>query len=348
MKVCIPIEFKPQGGGFHFLQLLSTYLIDQGWLVTKRLEDHYDILFTNHWQVSRLQILHAIRHNLEVRIVQRIDGAAQDYGRSGKADVRQHRVNLLADLTIFQSHYCRYSTREKFPVIVQDGPVIHNPVDVELFCPEGPRLSFPQSVRVACVTWSTNPLKGAASIYAVARHNRQIGFVLCGHYSDMPDLPNLHRLGILGREELATVLRSCHLLLTFSQNEACPNHVLEALASGLPVLYHDSGAMSEVISDPGLPVTVESFAVQLAQIMDQREQLSLQARQRAMTHFHPQIILPRYVEEMQAVLRRPTTVSLARRRWLARSSFIPWRGRQVAAFLWHRWKDLTGRRPSGG
>ena len=336
MRICIPVEFQPHGGGHYFLQALSAYLADQGWTVTKRVESRYDILFTNHWMVSRSQILHAIRHNPRVRIVQRIDGAAQDYGRHDDADHRQRQVNLLADLTVFQSDYCRNSTREKFAVIVHDGPVIHNPVDIELFRPEGPKLSSSESVRVACVTWSTNPRKGVASVYTVARSNPRIGFILCGRHPDAPDLPNLHCLGVLGREELARALRSCHVLLTFSQNEACPNHVLEALASGLPVLYHDSGAMSEVIGECGLPVSVENFATQLEQVMGRQVELSLQARQRALIHFHPQRVFPRYLDAMQAALQRPTTVPLARRLWLAWSEPVRWSGRRLAETLQHR------------
>ena len=343
MRICIPIEFKPEGGGYHFLQALSSFLSEQGWTITKRVGSRYDILFTNHWMVSRSQILHAIRHNPRVRIVQRIDGAAQDYGRHDDADHRQRQVNLLADLTIFQSHYCRYSTREKFRVIVHDGPVIHNPVDVELFRPEGPKLSFSESVRVVCATWSTNPRKGAASIYAVARRNPQVGFILCGRHPDAPDLPNLHCLGVLGREELARALRSCHVLLTFSQNEACPNHVLEALASGLPVLYHDSGAMSEVIGNCGLPVTVEDFAIQLEQVMDRWTELSLQARQRALNHFHPQRVFSQYVDAMQAALQRPTTVPLAHRLWLAWSEPVRWRGRRLAKALQRRLRQAVAK-----
>ena len=317
MKVCIPIEFRPHGGGHYFLRSLSGYLGENGCTVTKEIGDRYDVLFTNHWMVSQSQILRAIRRNPKVRVVQRIDGAAQDYGRRDDADLRQQRVNRLADLTIFQSQYCRYSTREKFAVIRRDGPVIHNPVDVGLFTPEGPRHALPEPVLVACVSWSTVPLKGAASVYAVAKRNPRVGFILCGRYPGAPELPNIHRLGVLGREELATILRSCHVLLTFSQNEACPNHVLEALASGLPVLYHDSGAMSEVVGDCGLPVTVENFDKQLEQITDRREMLSVQARERATTRFHPDRVLARYREAMQEALERPTALPVPYRTLLA-------------------------------
>lgn len=336
MRVCIPIDFQPHGGGHYFLQALSVYLTGCGWMVTDRLDVRCDVLFTNHWMVSRTQILRAIRYNPRLRIVQRIDGAAQDYGRHDDADHRQRQVNLLTDLTIFQSQYCRYSTREKFAVIVHDGPVIHNPVDIERFRPEGNRLSFPESTRVACVSWSTNPHKGTASIFAVAKYNPRVGFILCGRFPNAPDLPNLHALGVLGRDELATALRSCHVLLTFSQNEACPNHVLEALASGLPVLYDDSGAMSEVIGNCGVPVTVESFTIRLEQVMGRWAELSMASRQRALDRFHPDHIFSRYLVAMEAALQRPTAVALRRRLWLAWIEPVCWYSRRLAKTLQHR------------
>lgn len=317
MHICIPIEFQPQGGGYYFLQNFKRYLHDSGHVVHKQIDAHYDLLFTNHWMVPRGAILRAVRHNPRVRIVQRIDGAAQDYGRDPEADRRQRAVNQLADLTIFQSEYCRYSTREKFPVIRQDGPVIHNPVDLEVFTPQGATRTFPHKILVAAVTWSQNPLKGSASVYEVAAANPGVGFVLCGNYPDAPDLPNLHVLGLQGREDLAAVLRSCQALLTFSQNEACPNHVLEAMASGLPVLYIDSGAMAEVIGAAGLPVTEETFRRQLDALMADHAHLSAAARARAEAMFNPEVVFGRYMAELQNALSRPTRLPRWQRAALA-------------------------------
>jgi glycosyltransferase involved in cell wall biosynthesis len=314
MKICIPIEFQAQGGGFYFLQAFERFLVANGDTVTRKVEDQYDILFTNHWMTPRSEIIKAFRFNPNVRTAQRIDGAAQDYGRNPEADQRQRAVNLLADLTIFQSEYCRYSTREKFHVIPNDGPVIHNPVDLELFNPAGSKRTLQgYQYFVACVTWSANPMKGAASIYEVATDNSNTGFVLCGQYPDAPDLPNIIRLGVLNHVDLAEALRSCHVMLTFSQNEACPNHVIQGLASGLPVLYGDSGAMHEVIGDAGLPVTVATFADQLARIRESFNRYSELARQRAVSLFSPDDIFQRYRRALLASLDSPPRVSLVRR-----------------------------------
>jgi glycosyltransferase involved in cell wall biosynthesis len=299
MKVCIPIEFRREGGGYYFLDLFTRFLEEAGWEVIQEIDEQYDVLFTNHWMTPLRDVLRAIRRNPKVSIVQRIDGAAQNYGRDPEADVRQRAVNRFADLTIFQSAYAKFSTRELFKVIPQDGPVIHNPVDLGIFRPDGERMDFLQTIRVACVTWSTNPLKGSAQIYEVAKAMPEVGFVLCGSYADAPALPNVHKLGLLDREQLATALRSCQALLTFSQNEACPNHVLEALACGLPVLYGDSGAMREVIGECGLPVTVETFAVGLEEINSGLKERSWQARKRAEEMFSPEVTLSKYIENIR-------------------------------------------------
>jgi len=317
MRICIPIRVKPQGGGNDFVVNFIKYLESKGIAYTTHISDRYDVLFTSHWLVGYDEILCGIRHNPLVRLVHRINGAAQDYGRHPSADRIQHKINLIADLTIFQSYYCRYSTREKYPVVVHDGPVIYNAVDVTQFRPDGERIDLPGVVKVCTVTWSTNLLKGAQSIYAVARANPGVEFVLCGRYADAPSLPNVHMMGVLGRDDLARVMRSCDILLTFSENEACPNVVLEGLASGLPILYKHSGATPEVVGDCGLPVEVDNFPKQLDRIMTNREALSIRARERALTHFHPEIVFARYLSEIEQALERKITVPIRRRYLLA-------------------------------
>ena len=317
MRICIPITFKAQGGGFYFLQNFESYLEAAGWTILRDVKKPFQVLFTNHWMTPKNLILKSLRYNPRARIVQRIDGAAQDYGRFSESDVLQADVNKLSDLTIFQSAYARHATREKFSIISQDGIVIHNPVDTEMFTPEGTKTTLPGQTRIACLTWSTNPLKGAANIYATAKANPSSHFFLCGNYPDAPDLHNLHNLGVLNRQRLAEILRSCHTLLTYSQNEACPNHVLEALASGLPVLYKDSGAMSELVGDCGLPVSVDTFSSQMKRLIRAHKEISIKSRQRALTRFHPDVVFPQYIQAIEAILDQPPNIPALKRQILA-------------------------------
>ncbi len=308
MRICIPIEASTPAGAFQFLAGFEAYLHQAGWTVTRDLGDGYDILFANSWHVVRAQVLEGLRRNPLARVIHRIDGVAADYGRQDGSDAHQTRVNRLADVTIFQSHYGRHAARERYRVIAHDGPVIHNPVDVERFLPDGPSHpmpDWPTGAKVVCVTWSTNPMKGAAEVYATARQNPDTLFVLCGRYPDAPEMPNVHPMGVLDREHLAAALRTCDLLLTYSRNEACPNHVLEGLASGLPVLYVDSGASAELVGDAGLPVTVDDFGDGLARIISDRGAWAGRARARALDRFAPDVVFPRYETEMTAAVARP-------------------------------------------
>lgn len=307
LSVCIPIDLPVHGGGgFRFLQNFRVYLEQEGIPHTTDSADGARVLFTNSWHVSWTVILRAAWIRPDVTVIHRVDGSAMDYGRDPRADRIQSRVNLLADLTIFQSEYCRHSTRRKFPVIAHDGPVIHNPVDITLFTPEGERAQLPSFAgpRVVAVTWSTNRLKGASSIYRLAVALPKVQFVLCGRFDDAPHAPNIVRMGVLDATRLAATLRSCDALATFSQNEACPNVVLEGLATGLPILYLDSGATRELVEDCGLAVTEETFTRSLEIALARRGELAALARRRATERFAPSVVFPRYLEQIVAALRR--------------------------------------------
>ena len=319
------------------------YLREQGVEVTHDLADSYDVIFTNHWSVPYTTLLRGLRRNIDLRLVHRIDGSAQDYGRDPRADAGQRAVNLLADATFFQSRYARYATREKFPAIAQDGPVIYNPVDTALFTPEGDQYAaldgFTYENRVCTATWSTNSKKGAQSIYAVARANPDIGFVLCGNYQDAPALPNIRCLGVLGRTELAAAMRSCTVFLTFSENEACPNVVLEALASGLPVLYIDSGGTRELVEDCGYAVETQGFRATLDSMLARRAELASMARKRSKSEFSPTKVFSQYLQLMEDALAAPPRLPIKQRRQLA------WSPNQVVKYnsrLWARRIGISG------
>jgi glycosyltransferase involved in cell wall biosynthesis len=290
---------------YSFIQNFTSYMESHGIPHTDDINESYDILFVNSFMVAYNLIKSVKKRRGEVRVVQRVNGSGRDYGRRDDADIRQARVNMLTDLTVFQSHYSVHSTTEKFRVISQEGPIIYNAVDTNMFSPDGEKLDLPYRVRVCHVTFSANPKKGLGSVYAVAAANPEIDFILCGAHDDSRQLPNIHPQGFVQRNELPRVMRSCDLLLFFSENESCSNVVLEGLASGLPVLYKDSGGTSELVGDCGLPVEVDNFQRQMEEVLAHKEELSKAARARAVEHFSPEVIFPQYIEAMELTERRP-------------------------------------------
>jgi glycosyltransferase involved in cell wall biosynthesis len=305
-RICIPIEVKPEGGMYTFVGNLTQWLDHQRWPYTADLQDDFDVLFVNSWVVAPSVVRRVKRSRPQVRVAHRIDGAAKDYGSDPASDGVQARVNLLADVTIFQSQYSRYSTREKFRVVAHDGPVIHNPVDVVQFGPDGSRRDLPAGrPLVACASWSVNRRKGTWQIEQLAARHPDIVFVLCGRFDAVGEGPNIIHLGHLSREGIAEAFRSCDLFLNLSENDPCPNVVLEALASGLPVLYRDSGGVPELVGDCGLPVDIETFGHALTRVLGDRTRLAKLARERAVAHFSPDTIFPQYMQAFCAAARAP-------------------------------------------
>jgi glycosyltransferase involved in cell wall biosynthesis len=289
---------------YTFLAHLTAYLRRHGIQYTRDLDDEYDILFVNSFAVPFEAVLAAKRANPELKVVQRLDGSARDYGRFGDADDRQAQVNLLADLTVFQSRYARFSVKEKHRIISQDGPIIYNPVDVDLFIPRG-RSPGQRRPRVVNVAFSTNRKKGSWLIDSLARAHPDIDFVLCGRFEGVESLPNVNLTGVLDRETLAGVLRSCDVFLSLAENDSCPNVVLEALASGLPLVYRPSGGVPELVGECGVEMEPATFRRALEEVMSRQRELSEAARTRAVERFHPEIILGRYLEAIKSAARRP-------------------------------------------
>jgi glycosyltransferase involved in cell wall biosynthesis len=306
MKICLPIKYQPHGGMYTFVWNFRRYVQQHGIAFTDNIEDEYDVLFVNSWVVPYETIYRVKRTRSQVCVVQRVDGSARDYGRFDNADAKQAQVNLLADLTIFQSHYSKYSSTQKYRIIHKDGPIIYNPVETRVFTPNGPCAELPAGrARVLNVSWSTNPKKGTWQIADLAKENSDIVFVLCGRYNTLPDLPNIHLMGHLDISTLARVMRSCDVFLNLSENDPCPNVVLEALSSGLPVLYKRSGGVPELVEDCGVSTEPDSFRESLEHVMVRREDLSRRARERVMTHFAPELIFPQYLTAIESAEPRP-------------------------------------------
>jgi glycosyltransferase involved in cell wall biosynthesis len=61
--------------------------------------------------------------------------------------------------------------------------------------------------------------------------------------------PKIRVFGEVHRKRIPELLRQANLYLCLEINPPCPNAVIEALATGLPVLGFDTGALKELVSD---------------------------------------------------------------------------------------------------
>lgn len=304
MKICIPIPDKKQGGMYTFLANFRKWLNENQISITKNIHDEYDVLFLNSW-VTPLKVISEIKYSKpNTKIVHRVDGSHEDYGGLRRKDHIQSRVNFYSDLTIFQSIYSRFSTQKKYKIIYHDGPIIYNPVDIETFKPSQNKLDVLKPIKVCCVSFSTNPLKGTGEVINLASKNPNIDFILCGNFPELPPLTNIKHLGHLTKETLALEMRKCDILINLSQNDPCPNVVLEGMSSGLPIMYRDSGGTPELVGDAGIPTTPETFLKDIEIVASQYSKLSSLARNRVLEQFTPNIIFEKYIKAIELAFHR--------------------------------------------
>jgi glycosyltransferase involved in cell wall biosynthesis len=120
-------------------------------------------------------------------------------------------------------------------------------------------------------------------------------------------------LGPYDWKQAPAIYRSADAYLMTKNNDPCPNSVLEAMSSGLPVLYSASGGVPELVgTDAGVGLAVpESFeedvvpepaaiAEGMNTIIRQQPAFSAAARRRAMERFD----LPQWLARHDAVFEQ--------------------------------------------
>lgn len=99
---------------------------------------------------------------------------------------------------------------------------------------------IPKNISFVTHHWSTNPLKGFSFYEQFNNWCLKNGhtFTFIGR---KPDNVKLNVIGPLNEHELAVELPKYDVYVTASEAEAGANHVLEAIASGLPVIFSVKG-----------------------------------------------------------------------------------------------------------
>ncbi len=180
------------------------------------------------------------------RLTFRLDGLRRVYAPEASREDNPLIENLgLADSVVFQSAFsksCFLNENISFP---GRNTVILNGADTDSFHPSNFKQLDSKHLRIVSNSWSKNARKGFTSIAEFSKLDK----VQVSHIGNWPsDIPTekVRLLGVMEERSIGDLLREADFLLFPSQNEACSNVVVEALASGLPVLYHDSGGTPEL------------------------------------------------------------------------------------------------------
>lgn len=216
-----------------------------------------------------------------------------------------------ADHVVYQSEFCRLSA-DRF-LGERHGPseILHNPVDTARFEPGTSQEAAPTLLlggnqyqryrfRVALETLARLPqewrllVSGRISWHADdGRAQREAQALLT--QSGLADRVEL--VGAYTQSEAPALVRRAGVLLHTKYNDPCPTIVLEAMASGLPVVYSESGGTPELVGEAGVgvpapldwehdhPPDPELLAEAVVKAAGRRAELGAAARQRAVERF---------------------------------------------------------------
>ncbi|SDJ70074.1 Glycosyltransferase involved in cell wall bisynthesis [Halovenus aranensis] len=144
--------------------------------------------------------------------------------------------------------------------------VVHNGIDTERFCPDGPesdRIDHdgPVVVFVGRLVEGKRPKDAVAAVSRLAE-TRNVKLYVAGEgplRSEM-DEEHVNFLGHIPYEEMPAVYRAADALVLSSRAEGLPRTVLEAMASGVGVVVSDLEQVAPVVDGGGVTVPVGDIA----------------------------------------------------------------------------------------
>lgn len=110
------------------------------------------------------------------------------------------------------------------------------------------------------ITWSTIAKKRIDLVRAEILNRPSEQFRLVGGHRNITDpemscdLPNALLRGQRNRRQIPGELRKMKVLFFPSEDDPCPNTVVEAILAGVPVCYSPSGGTPELVRDCGEPL----------------------------------------------------------------------------------------------
>jgi glycosyltransferase involved in cell wall biosynthesis len=225
-----------------------------------------------------------------------------------------------ADHVFFQSAFCKRSSDRFLGEPNGASEILHNPVDTDRFVP-GARPDRPLTLLLGGNQYQRYRFESAVRALALVAEERDARLLVAGRISWHADARLAEReaaelltevgvtervelIGAFTQREAPALYRRADVLVHTKYNDPCPTVVLEAMASGLPVVYSASGGTPELVGETGVGVAApedwerdhppepQELARAIGEADDRREELGAAARARVQARF----ALPRWIE----------------------------------------------------
>jgi glycosyltransferase involved in cell wall biosynthesis len=231
-----------------------------------------------------------------------------------------------ADHVLYQSEFCKRAADQWVGPTPGTWEILYNAVDVDRFVrAEHAPAGGPVLLLGGDQTQAYRLELGLRTLAALRSQHPDAVLLVTGRLA-VPVEPlvseldlggRVHFLGRYAQRDAPALFRRAHILLHTKVNDPCPSVVIEAMASGLPVVYPRSGGVPELVGDEaGIgvphpdgfdhdePPAPEALADAVARVLDGLPGYAAAARRRAVDQFALEPWLHRHAELFEELAAR--------------------------------------------
>lgn len=185
------------------------------------------------------------------RLDEHIEENEDEYRRRKHAYIKD--VNVFSDITVYQSNFV-YDNMHPFLGRPEKYEIILNGTHQDDFYPNETPGKY-----IGNITWGVGDKKRLDIVHEEISNNPGEHFLLIGNHSksnyEFNPFSNVTYVGSVKRKKMLSLLHKMKFLFFPSENDPCPNTVVEAIAAGVPVCYNPVGGTKEIVKDCGLPIS---------------------------------------------------------------------------------------------
>ena len=250
-KVFISIKPNSVGGGSNtFAYQLKKWVENQSHFTCTRIISRADVAIIIADKISEKSLGRARANGCF--IIHRLDEHVE-HDEVGYRKMKHEKIRLLnkyANVTVYQSKFV-YENMHSYLDLPKNYVIIHNGSDPKQFYPA----EIPGEY-IGNITWGVGYKKRLDILYDVINNNMDKKFLLVGNHLkseyDFSNLKNAICVGPVKYENLLRYLHKMKFLFFPSENDPCPNTVIEALLAGVPVCYNTKGGTVEIVKGCGV------------------------------------------------------------------------------------------------
>lgn len=221
------------------------------------------------------------------------------------------------DYVIYQSEFTKRCANKFLGAYIGNSCVLINPVDTEKFIPA----PTAQPVEPFTIIMAGNHFESEErmrvsleAVHLVRKKGINAKLIVTGRTEREFTEPWIEKVGAFTQEEAPALYRKAHILLHLKYLDPCPTNVLEALATGLPVVGQENGGMPELVGDAGILLSssedferlhypsTEAVAEAILKVRENLTEFSTKARSQAL-RFDKKIWLEKHEEIFNSLLK---------------------------------------------